>query len=146
MQRSVIDFTEREKHRPIYDLHIDLLKLRREDPVFSLQRSEALETAMLNPDCLALRYSGNDDDTRLVLANFGPDLHLKILSQPLLAPPPGCKWKVLWHSSAVQYGGPGFGPIESEEGWLVAGESTIALSPVSDDENSVAISQDSENS
>jgi maltooligosyltrehalose trehalohydrolase len=129
MERCILDFTERNKHRPIYDLHIDLLKLRREDPVFRQERSEALETAILSPDCLAVRYQGAGDDARLLLANFGSDLHLKILSQPLLAPPPDSEWELLWHSNALPYGGPGVVPIEAEEGWTIAGESTMVLQP-----------------
>lgn len=129
MTRSRLDLSEREKHRHIYDLHIDLLKLRREDPVFRQQSSEALETAVLSADCLAVRYAGEEGAVRLVLANFGPDLHLTVLSQPLLAPPPGFNWAVLWHSNAISYGGPGIGPVETEEGWAIAGEATVILHP-----------------
>ena len=37
--RCKLDFSEREKNRELYDLHIDLLKLRREDSRFRLQGS-----------------------------------------------------------------------------------------------------------
>src|SRR5205085_793147 len=35
--RCKLDFTERARHAQVYALHRDLLKLRREDPVFRLQ-------------------------------------------------------------------------------------------------------------
>ena len=130
MNRCKLDLSEREKHRPIYDLHFELLKLRHDDPVFRQQSSDVVETAVLSPDCLAVRYSGPNGADRLLLTNFGLDLHLSILSIPLLAPPLGSKWAVLWHSNDLSYGGPGVAPLETDTGWMIAGESTQVLHPV----------------
>ena len=69
-ERCKLDFAERTKHKPIYDLHIDLLKLRHEEPVFSRQSSDQLETATLNADCLVVRYFDDSQQDRLVVANF----------------------------------------------------------------------------
>ncbi len=44
-----------KKIEPIYDLHIDLLKMRHEDPVLIRQSAEQLETAVLSADCLVVR-------------------------------------------------------------------------------------------
>ena len=45
--RCKLDFSEREKNRELYDLHIDLLKLRREDSRFRLQGSGGIDGAVL---------------------------------------------------------------------------------------------------
>src|SRR4029077_6826883 len=75
-ERCKIDFVERERHRSIYVLHTDLLKLRSEDSVFHCQSAERIMTAALGADCLALRHFGKAGDDRLIVANFGADLHL----------------------------------------------------------------------
>ncbi|HEY2760050.1 MAG TPA: alpha-amylase family glycosyl hydrolase, partial [Pirellulales bacterium] len=129
-ERCRLDLAEREKHRPLYDLHIDLLKMRREDSVFKAQRCDRLETANLSPDCLAVRYFGEKNDDRLVLINFGPDLQLVALPQPLLAPPTEKQWKLVWSSNSDRYGGPGIAPVVSDDSWSIAGESTVVLQAV----------------
>lgn len=126
-ERSKLNLDERQSHRGIYDLNIDLLRLRREDAVFKLQRSDLLDTAILSPDCLAVRYFGAEGDDRLLVANFGRDLRLSPVAEPLLAPPADRHWKKLWNSNAPRYGGPGEIAAENEDGWFVAGESTIVM-------------------
>src|SRR5439155_828523 len=44
-----LDFTERTRHGWAYDLHRDLLRLRREDPVFRNQRPGGVDGAVLGP-------------------------------------------------------------------------------------------------
>ena len=124
-----LDFTQRRDHRQIYDLHVDLLRLRRDDPVFSRQRSDGLEGAVLGPDCACLRYFGDDGQDRLVLANFGRDWQLTPLSQPLLAPPAAKTWRLLWSSNDAKYGACGTPPLELKTGWRIPGEATIVLEP-----------------
>src|SRR6185503_12964339 len=46
-QQSKLDLSEREKHRELYDLHRDLLALRRKDPIFSRARRGGFEGAVL---------------------------------------------------------------------------------------------------
>ena len=48
------------------------------------------------PSCCA--SSARDGDDRLLLVNFGRDLHLDPAPEPLLAPPEGADWRVLWSS------------------------------------------------
>ena len=123
-----LNFEERETHRNIYDLHIDLLKLRREDPVFRLQCSDRLDTAILSTDCLAVRYFGAAGQDRLLLVNFGEDLTLSPIAEPLLAPPIDSQWKMLWNSNLSRYGGAGVAPVEIKNGWFISGESGVVLS------------------
>jgi maltooligosyltrehalose trehalohydrolase len=55
-EHSKLDWQDRERHRESFDLHRDLLTLRRQDPIFARQRADLMEVAALGPDCLAVRY------------------------------------------------------------------------------------------
>src|SRR5438309_849346 len=87
-----LDFSERRRHAWAYALHRDLLKLRRQDPVFRAQRPGGVDGAVLGGQAFVLRFFGHAGDDRLLLVNFGPDLHLDPAPEPLLAPPAGCLW------------------------------------------------------
>jgi maltooligosyltrehalose trehalohydrolase len=106
-ERCKIDWTEREKHRPTYDLHIDLLRLRREDPVFAAQDRSSLHGAVLSNAAFLLRYG----DERLVLVNLAHDLDLRSVAEPLIAPPFAKIWRVLFSTEDPRYGGLGTPPI-----------------------------------
>jgi maltooligosyltrehalose trehalohydrolase len=131
-RRCKLDFSEREKHAPAYRLHKDLLRLRREDPAFRARDSRWVDGAVLGPQAFVLRYfegaPGGTKD-RLLLVNFGRDLHLDAAPEPLLAPPDGCGWSVLWSSESPEYGGDGTAPPEASDGWRLAGESAVVLAP-----------------
>jgi maltooligosyltrehalose trehalohydrolase len=128
-ERSKLDFADRQRHAPIYQLHRDLLQLRREDPVFAAQDSACLEGAVLSADAFVLRFFGSDDDDRLLVVNFGRDLHLDPAPEPLLAPVWRHEWQVLWSSEAPCYGGTGTPPLESDENWRIPGEAAVVLRP-----------------
>jgi maltooligosyltrehalose trehalohydrolase len=128
--RCKLDFTEREKNRQLYDLHIDLLKLRREDSRFRQQVPGGLDGAVLGPASFALRYFSNDNDDRLLLVNFGDRQVLHPVSEPLLAPPLSCSWETLWTSESPCYGGEDAVVIASQKQWCLPGESAVALRPV----------------
>ena len=125
-----LDFAEREKNRQLYDLHIDLLKLRREDSRFRQQCSGGIDGAVLGSASFVLRYFSETNDDRLVLINFGETHVLKPASEPLLAPPAGYRWETIWTSDSPRYGGAGAVAIASEEQWILPAESTVALRPV----------------
>ncbi|HZI17417.1 MAG TPA: malto-oligosyltrehalose trehalohydrolase [Pyrinomonadaceae bacterium] len=121
--------TGRSFHRQVYELHRDLLRLRREDSVFSARRRVRLDGAVLGPDAFVLRFFADDGRDRLLVVNFGRDLRLAVVPEPLLAPPAGTLWRVLWSSESVAYGGHGTPPLESEDGWIVRGDAAVALAP-----------------
>jgi maltooligosyltrehalose trehalohydrolase len=127
-----LDFFEREKNRELYNLHIDLLKLRREDSRFRQQSSAGIDGAVLGPASFVLRYFSKENDGRLLVINFGDSQVLKPASEPLLAPPLGCRWETLWTSDSPRYGGANAIAIANEQQWILPGESTIALRPVHD--------------
>jgi len=130
-ERCKLDFRERERNRRSYDLHRDLLRLRREDPVFSSQISGGVDGAVLAEECLMLRFFGEVGDDRLLLVNFGRDLHLDPAPEPLLAPPDGMTWQTLWSSEDPRYGGAGTPRLDSEDNWRIPGHAAVATRPAS---------------
>jgi maltooligosyltrehalose trehalohydrolase len=128
-ERSKIDQGERQTHHEIYCLHRDLLTLRREDAVFRAQRSDWLHGAVLGPEAFVLRFFGGDEGDRLLLVNFGRDLKLAEVPEPLLAPPEESRWELLWSSEAPWYGGGGTPSLETGEYWLVPGHAAVVLAP-----------------
>jgi maltooligosyltrehalose trehalohydrolase len=128
-ERCKLDLSERHTHAAAYALHRDLLKLRRTDPVFGRPQPRGLDGAVLGTNAFLLRYFAEDGDDRLVLVNFGRDLELDPAPEPLLAPPEGKAWAVLWSSEDPRYGGCGTAPPETEEGWRILGEAALVLVP-----------------
>jgi maltooligosyltrehalose trehalohydrolase len=130
-ERCKLDFSERERNRRSYDLHRDLLRLRRDDSVFSAQTPGGVDGAVLSDECLMLRFFGEAGDDRLLLVNFGADLHLNPAPEPLLAPPDGTIWQTLWSSEDPRYGGSGMPLLDSEDNWRIPGHAAVALRPLS---------------
>jgi maltooligosyltrehalose trehalohydrolase len=125
--RCKLDFSQRQKNRELYDLHIDLLKLRREDSRFRQQSSGGFDGAVLGRLSLVLRYFSEANDDRLLLVNFGESQVLHPVSEPLLAPPTGHKWETLWTSDSPRYGGAGSIALATQEQWILPAESAVAL-------------------
>lgn len=128
-ERCKLDFAERRRHAGTYRLHRDLLRLRREDPVFRAQRPGGVDGAVLGPEAFGLRFFGDGGNDRLLLMNLGLDLHLDPAPEPLLAPPEGRVWDVLWSSEGADYGGHGAAPLETEENWRIPGHAAVVLKP-----------------
>jgi maltooligosyltrehalose trehalohydrolase len=129
-----LDFAERQSHAEIYHLHKDLLRLRRDDAVFSRQHAGGVDGAVLGEQAFVLRFFGEEGQDRLLLVNVGADLHLDPAPEPLLAPPEGLRWKVLWSSEDPGYGGCGTFPPDTEDNWRIPGNAAIALSPARPEE------------
>jgi maltooligosyltrehalose trehalohydrolase len=129
-EASKLNFSEREQHAPIYQMHKDLLRLRRTDAVFSQPRRGGVDGAVLSDEAFVLRFFGaQGEDDRLLLVNFGMDLHLNPAPEPLLAPHEGRIWEVLWSSEDVRYGGLGTAILDTEENWRIPGHAAVALKP-----------------
>ena len=116
-----------------YNLYKDLLRIRREDPVFRAQHQRGMDGAVLSPEAFLLRFfegpNGASGRDRLLLVNLGRDLEFDPAPDPLLAPPQDMGWEVLWSSEDPAYGGGGNGPVETEEGWILPGQSAVVLAP-----------------
>ena len=129
-ERCKLDFTEHEKHTGLYQLTKDLLKLRRDDPVFQAQKPRGVDGAVLGEQAFVLRYFQDDGQDRLLVVNLGRDLHLLTCPEPLLAPPEGTRWRMVLSTEDPQYGGCGTPAMETQtEGWRILGEAAVALIP-----------------
>jgi len=128
-QISTLDPAEREKpgHREAWALHKALLTLRREDPVISAQDGQAVEGAVLSQGALVLRYTGQQGSDRLLLLNLGSDLRYEPCPEPLLAPLPGTRWKLLLSSEEIRFGGGGVCHPDGTGRWLVPGKTALVL-------------------
>lgn len=129
-ERCKLDHSERDTHREIYALHCDLLKLRREEPVFRAQKRGALDGAVLSSEAFLLRFFGDHGDDRLLLLNLGIDLHLNPAPEPLLAPPADSVWTILWSSEDPKYGGIGTPLLDTDQNWRIPGHAAVVLKPI----------------
>jgi maltooligosyltrehalose trehalohydrolase len=127
LTRCKLDFSERKKNKQLYDLHIDLIKLRHEDSRFRKQKTGGVDGAVLGAKSFALHYFGEKNDDRLLLVNLGEAQLLEPMPEPLLAPPVGFEWTTLWSSDSERYGGPGTTPVATQDNWKLSGESATAL-------------------
>jgi maltooligosyltrehalose trehalohydrolase len=128
--RCKLDLSEREQHAGPNALHRDLLRLRREDPVFHAPRSRGVDGAVLGAQAFVLRFFGDEEESdRLLLVNLGRDLHLDPAPEPLMAPPGGKRWAVRWSSESLRYGGSGTAPPDTETNWRLSGEAALVLIP-----------------
>jgi maltooligosyltrehalose trehalohydrolase len=128
-ERSKLDLSERERNAAMYRMTGDLLRLRREDAAFRAQREQGVDGAILGDEAFVLRFFDESDDDRLLLVNFGVDLRLSSAPVPLLAPPAGMVWTLLWSSEDTRYGGMGTPPIEMEGALFLPGHAAVAMMP-----------------
>ncbi len=124
-ERSKLDWREDPE---IVALHRDLIALRLSDPAISQQRSDQLFGAVIADEAFVLRWLG--DEHRLLVVNLGRELHLDPAPEPLLAPPRGSAWEILWSSESPAYGGSGTAPLDTEENWRIPGHAAVLLRPV----------------
>lgn len=134
-ETCVLDWSERERHQEALELHRDLLKLRREDPIFASQDSTAIEGAVVGGEAFIMRYYGGDGNDRLVLVNLGRDLRWHPNAEPLVAPPPGMDWAIIFSSDEPQYGGAGTAVLNTRN-WNLPGHATVVLAPRLESEHS----------
>ena len=85
-QRCKLDFGDRRRHKQIYDLHRDLLQLRRDDPVLRQHDATHIHGTTLGCDAFLLRYLPPDSGTRLIIVNFGAELRRESISQSAHGP------------------------------------------------------------
>ena len=130
--RCKLDFSERASHAQSYALHRDLLRLRRDDAVFRRQDAGQLQGVRLGGESFVLRYFGAELGDRLLIVNFGPELQMESMPEPLLAAPANAHWRLIWSSESLTYGGVGAPPLQAEQAWIVTGESALVLASIVD--------------
>jgi maltooligosyltrehalose trehalohydrolase len=124
--KSRLDHADRERNGEALALHADLLALRREDGALGA-RARRIDGAVLAPEALAIRFFGGEAGDRLLFINLGGDLDLTPAPEPLLAPPAGGDWELLWSSELPQYGGQGTPPIRADEVFHLPGSCAVVL-------------------
>lgn len=129
-ERARIDWSERDRNTHVLALHRDLIRLRREDPLFSSQDASCMHGAIIAERAFVLRWIDGAGNDRLLLCNLGHDLHIPSVPEPLVAPPEGTLWTLLWSSEDARYGGRGHGePYSHASGFRIPGRAAIVLAP-----------------
>jgi maltooligosyltrehalose trehalohydrolase len=126
-ERCKLDHSERTAHADAVALHRDLLKLRHGDALFKESARVAVDGAVLSTHAFVLRYFGERGDDRLLLFNFGLEVELTPLPEPLLAPPLGRAWKCLWSSEDIAYGGDGTHPADAVATWNLPAHAALVF-------------------
>jgi maltooligosyltrehalose trehalohydrolase len=115
---SKLDHKERESHSGIYQLHKDLLSLRRNDAVINQQNTANFYVATIGTRALVFRFLDEHFGHRLMVVNLGFDLGpLESQPNPLLTPPVGSKWELALATENVCYGGNGIAPPNEHDEW-----------------------------
>ncbi len=98
--------------------------------MISRQDVTAIDGATLSEHSFVLRWFDADHGDRLLIVNLDHELRAGSIAEPLLAPPRGSGWQMLWHSEAPDYGGlGGFEPV-AEHGrgaWRIQAQCAVLL-------------------
>ncbi len=129
-EKCKLDAGERDRNVHVTRFYRDLLRLRRDDPAFAMQRGDRIHGTVLSEDAFALRYFCDGGD-RLVVVNLGRELTRESIADPIIAPPRGRHWQVILSTEDRAYGGDGVGPADGEDGWRIGGQQTTVLAPPS---------------
>jgi maltooligosyltrehalose trehalohydrolase len=126
----ILDPRDRRLDHPLVALHRDLLALRRDDPAFTDPRPDALDGAVLSEHAFVVRYQQADPRRdRLLLVNLGPTFARPVVPEPLLAPPAGTGWRLIWSSEDPRYGGHGTPAPFSRVRLAIPARSALVLVP-----------------
>lgn len=126
-----LHLNERQTNADIYQLHKELLYLRRTDPVLSGQELSHVDGAVISSSIFLIRFfSTTCNQDRLLIVNLGRDFQLSPAPEPLLAPRENYTWVLYWSSEYPQYGGHGACEISTHEDWSMPGFSAALLTPI----------------
>lgn len=131
--KSKLNWEEARDHAEALALHRDLIALRRFDAVFSAPGSYLLDGATLSEKAFVLRWFAADNADRLLIVNLDQQLLFESIAEPMIAPPRGKKWDLLWSSENAAYGGHGVIQPTQEGGrgrWNIAAQSAALLHAV----------------
>jgi maltooligosyltrehalose trehalohydrolase len=127
---SKLDWREVQDHGEALAFHRDLLQLRAVDPVISHQDLTKIDGATLSEQALVLRWFDEEHGDRLLVINLDRELPLSAPAEPLLAPPYGATWQLLWSSEDPRYGGYGVAMPVADAGlgeWRLPAQSAVLL-------------------
>lgn len=144
-QRSKLDWSECERNADLLALHKDLLRLRREDVAISgATKAKRVDGAVMGDKAFLLRFFGPESGSdRLAIFNFGRELRLRSIPDPLSAPSEGQEWQTMWCSEDPTYGGGGRRDLDLSErsvfpaqsAWLFEGVPARLRKPYIKDED-----------
>jgi maltooligosyltrehalose trehalohydrolase len=127
---SKLDWSEAEHNAEALAFHRDLLQLRASDAVIAQQDGSKIDGATLSEQAFVLRWFDPEHGDRLLVVNLDRELPLTPPSEPLLAPPHGANWQLLWSSEEPRYGGHGVTAPVADEGhgdWRLPAQSAVLL-------------------
>jgi maltooligosyltrehalose trehalohydrolase len=126
-----LDWSEFGRNAKIVALHRDLIALRRTETVFANTAARrAIDGSVLGSGALLLRFFGVDpQDDRLLFINYGDDIKLRSIPDPLTAPPRGTSWTLQWSSEWLQYGGSGQRPVDLTLRWTLSSNTALLMRP-----------------
>ena len=130
-ERCKLDFAERETHAESVPAHQGPAPAAAGGPGLPGPEAAAAWTGRCSASRRSCCGSSADDGLdRLLVVNFGRDLHLLTCPEPLLAPPEGMRWRTVLSTEDPEYGGCGTPAVDTEtEGWRVLGEAAVVLAP-----------------
>jgi maltooligosyltrehalose trehalohydrolase len=106
--RSKLDLGERRANAGTLRLYRDLLRLRLTDPILTIQDRRLTHAEPLGRHLLAIhRWDESNRHHRLFLANFGPDVSLRLVEESFLSWLLAAEWRLLLSTSLRRYGGTG---------------------------------------
>lgn len=133
-EKVKLDWAEWERNAALVLLHRDLLNLRQTNKAFSRQacaRDGQMDGNILSSSAFLLRFfAGKPSDERILLINFGNDLVIDSLPDPLFAPPESHQWHLSWSSEDAAYGGSGRRPCDFRKRWVLNGDIALVLAPL----------------
>ncbi|MFI5230530.1 MAG: malto-oligosyltrehalose trehalohydrolase [Gemmatimonadales bacterium] len=126
--RCKLDWSERARNQRALDLHRDLLRLRREDPVLRTPRPRRIDGAVLSEQAFVLRWFGGEGGDRLLVVNLGARLHAEPIAEPLVGTDRGQCWTTVLSTESPRYGGWGMPPLfTAADGWRIPAECAVFL-------------------
>ncbi|MBY5646864.1 malto-oligosyltrehalose trehalohydrolase [Rhizobium leguminosarum] len=133
-EKVKLDWAEWERNVAVVLLHRDLLNLRQTNKAFSRQacaRDGQMDGNILSSSAFLLRFfAEKPSDERILLINFGNDLVIDSLPDPLFAPPEAHQWHLSWSSEDAAYGGSGRRPCDFRKRWVLNGDIALVLAPL----------------
>jgi maltooligosyltrehalose trehalohydrolase len=103
---SKLKLRERRTNAGIYALYRALLELRRDDPLLSIADRTQVHAEALGAQALAV-HRWNDDDHRVLIANFGAATSLPIGETPVLRDLPNGRLRLVLSTGNRRFGGNG---------------------------------------
>ncbi len=101
--------------------HKELIALRKK----VVTREGPVDAAVLGATSCCLRWPDH-----LLILDFGEDREVRVPSEPLLAPPPGKTWKLVFSSELSRFGGRGGIASDGTGPWCIQGRAANVLEAV----------------